>query len=340
MMRHRRMGMMRRRRRGPAVLLALLLLAAVVAALALWPAEPLRIENGKPSADAATVSLLLTESGQTVELPLAEYLTGVLAAEVSPRFAAEALCAQAVVARTFTLRRMENSAAAAETRGHAAAVCDDPGHCQAYRGSGSRRAGWGSRFAEYEDNCRRAVAATADQVLVYEGALAATFYHSVCGGRTASAAEVWGRAYPYLIPVKCRWDADAPRYEEMVTLPLAELPQRLGDGTTPCVAIAEGETADELPRARGKTESGRVATVDYGGLTFKATEFRRKLGLNSTDFELRREGELLAVRTRGFGHGVGLCQHGANGMAAAGYDCRRILAHYYPGCEPAIYGQS
>lgn len=284
-----------------------------------------------------TVTVLRTATDEVMEMDFKTYLTGVVASEMSPTFELEALKAQAIVARTFTLRRLANSHLDADSRGHESALCDDYGHCQAYRGEEDNRERWGENHEAYMARCREAVEATEDIALIYAGELAATFYHSTCGGKTASAEEVWGQAYPYLIPVDCSWDQSAPRYEAEAVLSLAQLPYLLGDGTTPCIALPEGEQAAIVPETSGKTESGRIANVIYGELSFPATAFRQKTGINSTAFSFYAEGDALTVYTRGYGHGVGLCQQGANGMAKEGYVYEEILTHYYPGTSIAPY---
>lgn len=329
-------------RRFPAFLGAFLLLTIVIAAFAATTrGKPLAWENrtdgGADVVSGQQISLYLTGSGETVSLDLETYLAGVVAAEMSPTFEEEALKAQAIVARTFTLRRLANSATDVAIRGHEAVVCNDAGHCQAYYSEETNRERWGDDYEENDNRCRQAIAATAGQVVTYGGELAATFYHSTCGGKTASAAEVWGRAYPYLITVNCDWDQAAPRYEDQATIALADLPYLLGDGINPCLALADGEAASVVPVAEGETASGRVVNVVYGDLTFPATEFRQKTGINSTAFRLTVDGDNLLIATRGYGHGVGLCQQGANGMAAAGYRYEEILAHYYPGTEIATH---
>lgn len=273
------------------------------------------------------IQLLRSESGTITELPLETYVAGVVAAEMPVEFEREALMAQAVIARTYALRR----ASEVNTDKQHGDLCDDPGHCQAYRSREELSSAWGTSFSDNEEKIMSAVKATAGMVLTYEGNYAETFYHSTCGGKTASAKEVWGEDIPYLQSVACEWDKDAPRYDEVRSVALSDLPWLLGNGTSPCIAVAEGETVSEIPVAGEKTESGRVASVSYAGLTFRGIDFRKALALNSACFSMKVEGNTLFVNTRGFGHGVGLCQYGANGMAQKGYSFQEILSYYYPG---------
>ena len=325
-----------RRRSGPHLYWALILLLPA-AFLVLWPVSA---ENGGKS-DAAKVfsydgslseqeiQLSYHDTGTQVTLPLETYVTGVVAAEMPSSFEPEALKAQAVIARSYALGKIKSGTS---DDGHGD-LCDDPGHCQAYYGEEYLEKEWGADFTEKYQKVSDAVTATAGQVLTYDGGLAQTFYHSTCGGKTASAKEVWGEEIPYLQSVTCKWDRDAPRYRETFTVSLSDLPWLLGDGSSPCIAVAEGETVTVVPSVAGESDSGQIEAVSYAGLMFDAADFRKALGLNSTRFTLESDGETLTVTTYGFGHGVGLCQYGANGMAKDGKTYDEILSYYYPGTE-------
>lgn len=283
------------------------------------------------------VSLLRTETGKIETMDLETYVVGVVAAEMPVNFEEEALKAQAVIARTYALRKMDDDSRSGDSE--QSDLCDDSACCQAYYDTETLQATWGRDFDEKYQKISAAVAATEGLILTYDGEIAYTYYCSTCGGRTASAKEVWGTDYPYLQSVACKWDQDAPRYQETVEVALSDLPWLLGDGTSPCIAVAAGEKVTEVPAASGETESGRVQSVSYAGLSFAATDFRSALGLNSTNFTMDTDGDMLEITTTGFGHGVGLCQYGANGMAAQGYTYDEILAYYYEGTELTKFQQ-
>lgn len=318
-----------------------LLLPVVFAALWLRPAEPDSVSSGEaaiqyePTSSNPEIVLGYHDTGRTVTLPLETYVIGVVTAEMPSSFEPEALKAQAVIARSYALGKLEANAGAGD-QNHGD-LCDDPGHCQAYYDKAYLEKEWGADFEEKYQKVTDAVTATAGQVLTYKGGLAQTFYHSTCGGKTASAKEVWGSEIPYLQSVTCKWDRDAPRYRETFTVSLSDLPWLLGDGSSPCIAVAEGETVTVVPTVTGESDSGRIEAVSYAGLMFDAADFRRALGLNSTRFTLESDGETLSVTTYGFGHGVGLCQYGANGMAKAGKTYDEILSYYYQGTELKTY---
>lgn len=293
--------------------------------------ETNRASYEEQGAEEVTVSLLRKETGKIEKMELNAYVVGVVSAEMPANFNEEALKAQAVIARTYALRKMADASRAADS--DHGDLCDDSGHCQAYYDTETLKEVWAGDFSVKYEKVSAAVAATGQQILTYDGEIAYTYYCSTCGGKTASAKEVWGADYPYLQSVACRWDKDAARYEETVEVALADLPWLLGDGTSPCIAVAAGEKAAEVPEASGKTDSGRVRSVTYAGLTFSAADFRKALGLNSTKFSLTPKGDMLKITTTGYGHGVGLCQYGANGMAKDGYTYKEILAYYYRGTQ-------
>ena len=294
-------------------------------------ADAEKVFSEEPALSKQEIVVSYHESGDRVTLPLETYVIGVVAAEMPSSFEPEALKAQAVIARSYALGKIRaNAGNAADGHGD---LCDDPGHCQAYYDPAYLEKEWGADFAEKYRKVTDAVTATAGQVLTYEGGLAQTFYHSTCGGKTASAKEVWGEEIPYLQSVTCKWDRDAPRYRETFSVSLSDLPWLLGDGSSPCIAVAEGETVTVVPSVAGESDSGRIEAVSYAGLMFDAADFRRALGLNSTRFTLESDGETLKVTTYGFGHGVGLCQYGANGMAKDGKTYDEILSYYYKGTE-------
>lgn len=266
-------------------------------------------------------------TGQTVAIPLEEYVTGVVAAEMPPAFADEALKAQAVLARTYAVRKMRAFGGPGGCGDiEDADVCGDF-RDQAYvtypelvqkLGEAQARAYWQRIVA--------AVTATAGEIVTYEGEPIVAVYHSTSAGMTEDAAEVWGHAYPYLQPVPSD-DRTSFRYEEQTRIPLGQVASEFGVSALPAAA---GEPA---VAAVGQTAGGRVRSVRIGTETVPATEFRQRLGLRSTNFVLREEGGELVITTYGYGHGVGMSQFGANEMAEAGRDYREIIAHYYQGVE-------
>jgi len=276
--------------------------------------SPTRIQVGS---DGATVLTVEDGSGTGRQMTLEEYLTGVVLAEMPADFEPEALKAQAVVARTYTRKRMEGS------KHEGAAVCMDSGCCQGFRSPAEYLAEGGQRSAV--EKVRTAVVQTDGLVLRYGGALIDATYFSCSGGSTEDAVAVWGQDVPYLQAVDSPGEEDAPRFTDQISFSAAELAERLDISPA---GDPEGWFGDVT-----YTDGGGVATMTIRGRVFTGVQLRSKLGLRSTAFQIRVSGDRVTVETRGFGHRVGMSQYGAQAMAKAGSTCAEILAHYYTGAE-------
>ncbi len=271
------------------------------------------------AAPSRRVTVKLPEG--TEEMDLEEYLVGVVLGEMPADFETEALKAQAVVARTFTLRTVGVG------KKHPGMVCTDPACCQAYFDPEDYVA-QGGEGSDVE-KIHRAVAETAGQVLYYDGALIEATYFSCSGGRTEDAQAVWGADVPYLRATDSPGEEGAAHYTDTVTFSASEFAAALGlDGS--------GDPESWLGPAT-YTDGGGVETMAVCGRIFKGTELRSLLGLRSTAFTMEASGGEITVVTRGFGHRVGMSQYGAEAMAATGADYASILTHYYQGAELGRY---
>ncbi len=256
---------------------------------------------------------VLTESGG-VDVPLEEYVLCVALAEMPTDFDAEALKAQAVVARTYTCKRMQ------EPKHTTGAVCTDSACCQAYISVDDFLRAGGTQTAV--DKVKAAVSATAGQVLTYQGAYIEATYFSCSGGRTEDAQAVWGNAVPYLQSVESPGEEKAVHYTDTVSFTKRDFLQRLGlsDAVLTIGAVSY-------------TEGGGISAMEVCGKTYSGTQLRSKLGLRSTAFVITAAGETVTITTKGFGHRVGLSQYGAEAMAVQGKSYQQILSHYYQGTE-------
>ena len=261
---------------------------------------------------------------QVLEMPPEEYLIGVVAAEMPADFEPEALKAQAVAARTYTLY-------CAGTGKHADAdVCTDFHCCQAWRSEEELCTDWGEDWAEKLGRIRSAVEGTAGQVLRFEGAAAFTAFHSSSAGFTEDCGAIWN-GLPYLVSVSSPESADSvPNYVSYVSRSALDLRDTLLAVAPEADFTAAPE--DWIGEIR-RDESGRVAEAVIGGVPFSGVKLRELFALRSTAFELAWSDGAFHFTVTGFGHGVGMSQYGANVMAAGGADYREILAHYYPGTE-------
>lgn len=271
------------------------------------PTQP----SEKQEQEQEQMTLLLSDGTKTV-VTLDDYLTGVVLAEMPADFETEALKAQAVVARTYTLRRQELGSK------HGGMMCTDPACCQGYRQSAEYLDQGGSE-ADVQ-RVRRAVTETAGQVLTYEGALIDATYFSCSGGSTEDAAAVWGADIPYLQATPSPGEEMAAHYTDTVTFTRAELEDAL-----------QITLSGDFIGAVTETAGGGVDRMELGGETFSGTELRKLLGLRSTAFTMEQDGDTVTVVTRGFGHRVGMSQYGAQAMALAGSAYDEILIHYYTG---------
>ena len=271
-----------------------------------------------PTAEAVDGKKLLTvqnAAGNLRQMPMDEYLVGVVLAEMPADFEEEALKAQAVVARTYTRKRMEGG------KHGQAAVCMDPGCCQGWRAP-EDYLNQGGRQASV-DKVRRAVADTDGVVLRYEGRLIDATYFSCSGGSTEDAVAVWGQDVPYLQAVDSPGEENAPRYTDSVTFTASELAGKLGIEN-------RGDPAGWFSEMT-YTDGGGVAAVSVRGKSFTGTQLRAKLGLRSTAFSVEVRGKHIVITTLGFGHRVGMSQYGAQAMAEEGSSYQEILEHYYVG---------
>ncbi|MBQ1410942.1 MAG: stage II sporulation protein D [Oscillospiraceae bacterium] len=261
---------------------------------------------------------VLTQDGVRT-MDLQHYLTGVLLAEMPVSFGEEALKAQAVACRTYTLGRCQNS------RHPEAAVCTDPHCCQ----------GW-TDPAEADPDARElaeaAVKATDGLVLQYDGTLIDATFFSCSGGRTEDAAAVWGSDLPYLRAVASPGEEDAAHFTDELQLPLEDFCAAL-EGLDDKIHFSDdpGTWLESVQYTAG----GGVGQAVLCGHSFSGTALRKAFGLRSTAFSLSLDGGGAIFTTRGNGHRVGMSQYGAAAMAQAGNDFETILKWYYQGVDLA-----
>lgn len=276
------------------------------------------------------IKVYMHETNQIFEMSLEDYTKGVLAAEMPAEFDLEALKAQAVAARTYAVKNMVFFGGPGLASHPGADVSTDHRESQAWTSEAQAKQRWGPFKADdYWKKISQAVEETRGLILTYGGEPINAVFHSTSGGQTASASEVWGFDYPYLQSVACQWDQKSPRYQETKEWALRDLESRLGADAGVMAAAQNGNSA--IAQIIDHTASGRVAKVRIGNKTFTGAELREKLELRSTDFSVDVKGDKMVFKTTGYGHGVGLCQYGANGLAKEGRDFRQILTYYYTG---------
>lgn len=280
-----------------------------------------------------TIRLYVSSTKQVVNIGLEDYVKGVVAAEMPASFEPEALKAQAIAARTYVVKRARLFGGNGCDSSPTADVCDNPAHCQAWLPTAELQQRWGMLdYQTYWSKISQAVDATAGEILTYQGVAIDPLFHSTCGGSTEDAGSVWQKSLPYLQPVACPYCQESPKLHTDQSYSLTAFVSALHslDGA---IAVTAQQLSGGAPplSIQSKTDTGRVAAVTIGGRTVQATQLRYLLGLNSTNFTCEVADDKVVFHVTGYGHGVGLCQYGANGMAKAGKTYREILQYYYSG---------
>ncbi len=287
--------------------------------------------------ESMTINVYLQEKDKVEAMPLEDYIKGVVGAEMPAEFEPAALEAQAVAARTYAVKSMRSFGGGGVSDHPDADVSTDFTKNQAWLSQDVLKERWGKKYEAYNKRISEAVDATYGQILVYEDKPISSVFHSTSGGRTASAKEVWGYDYPYLQSVECKWDEKSPRYSDSKSIALPDIESILGPEAGVMAAVQSGDQS--ITKVLSLTESGRVNEIRIGSKTFKGQEVRNLLGLRSENFTVALQGDQLVFKTLGYGHGVGMSQYGANGMAKLGKSYKDILLYFYTGVKlKNIYG--
>lgn len=260
---------------------------------------------------------LRLEDGTVTEMDMDTYLVGVVAAEMPASFEVEALKAQAVVARTYTLKAYTTGGKHGD-----GSVCTNYACCQAYTEDIKE---------ENREKITTAVTNTTGQVLLYGGNLIEATYFSCSGGSTEDAVAVWGTDYPYLRATDSPGEEYAAHYTDTVFISAEDFSKAFG---------GLAGTPQEWLGYATYTAGGGVYTITIGGKEYKGTQIRMLLGLRSTAFTMTAQSDGISVTTKGFGHRVGMSQYGADAMALGGSSYAEILAHYYRGTELVIWTEN
>ena len=273
-----------------------------------------------------TISLLHKKTGEVEQVNLEEYLCNVVSAEMPATFEKEALKAQAIVARTYTIYKILNK------KHDNADICDDSTCCQAWISKDDRLAKWeeNQRESNWQKICS-AVNETSGKIITYENKPIDAFFHSNSGGITEVPVNVWGgTGYPYLQSVETSGENAYTQYASEVTLSQEELINKLKEKYSD---ISIDFTNSEDIKILEYTQSTRVKTIKFGNHEISGVEARTLFGLKSTNFEISRDGNNIKFSVKGYGHGVGMSQTGADSMAKNGSRAEEIIKHFYTGVE-------
>ena len=268
---------------------------------------------------AADITLYDADTGSEQVVSVRDFLIGAAACEMPPSWDDNALLAQMVASHSYALALGEpmqvNSAL-----------------CAGWTDAEVLKARWDDDFTAYYDRFAALADEAAGALLCYGGTPAAACYHSISNGVTEASQNVWTSALPYLQGVASPWDKTADGYETTITYSCEQV-----DAILQGLGLEAETLADTAPAAWFGTaqldEAGYVAAMPVCGEEFSGTRLRRALALRSTSFTVQYADGAFTFTTHGYGHCVGLSQHGAQSMAEGGADWREILTYYFPGCE-------
>ncbi len=273
-----------------------------------------------------TIKLLHKKTGEVEQVNIDDYLCNVVSAEMPADYEIEALKAQAVVARTYTIYKINN-------RKHENAdICDDSTCCQAWVDKETRFSRWEESKRESNwEKIQKCVQETQGQIITYQNQPINAFFHANSGGKTELPVNVWGgTGLPYLQVVETAGEEGYKQYESEVELTQDELIEKI---KTKYSEISIDFSNQEDLKILEYTDSGRVKTVKFGNHEISGVETRTLLGLKSTNFEISKENGKIKFTVKGYGHGVGMSQTGADAMAKQGKNYKEIINHFYSGIE-------
>ena len=275
-----------------------------------------------------TIKLLHTEDNKVEEISLDEYLYGVVSAEMPASFEEEALKAQAVVARTYTIYKIVNN----DGKHKDADICDSPNCCQAWISKEDRFARWDD--AEAQDNWNKivnAVNSTQGKIITYNGEPINAFFHSNSGGSTEAPIDVWGGSgYPYLQAVTTSGEDAYSQYSSEAEFTKQEFEDKIKEEHSDFEIDFDEEDCIKIEEY---TDGNRVKKIKVGNLELSGVEIRNIFGLRSANFEVSIEKDKIKFSVIGYGHGVGMSQTGADSLAKEGKTYEEIIHHFYTDVE-------
>ena len=252
-------------------------------------------------------------SGNIESIPLEEYVVGVVAGEMPVSFELEALKAQSVASRSYVMRRLGNNGDYDVT---------DTVSNQVYLDDNELKEKWKDKYSQYISKVRQAVNETSMECLEYNGEIIDAMFFSTSNGYTEDSGTFFSKSLPYLKSVESNWDKEVSSvFQGSKDISLQEFYEKLG---LPYSKVLKIEDVN-------RSSSNRVTSLKINGTLFSGKDVYYKLGLRSSDFSFEQVGSNVIVSTKGYGHGVGMSQYGALGMAKKGYSYQEILAHYYVG---------
>lgn len=256
------------------------------------------------------------KTGIINEVPFEDYIKGVVAGEMPATFELEALKAQAVASRSYAMYQMT------ATKDREYDVLNTTAN-QVYLTDQELKENWKEEYPEKINKIKEAINETSGEYLTYEGKVINAMFFSTSVGATENSEEIFVSALPYLRSVDSKWDEASPAYTDTYTFTLEEFYKKLNLQYNQTLTI----------EVTSKTSTGRTRTLKINGTEINGRDLATKLNLRSNYFDIVQNENNVTITTKGFGHGVGMSQYGANGMAKEGYKYDQILKHYYQNTE-------
>lgn len=301
-------------------LVCLLLLLSVPAIITIFYNEQSTVDQEDKK--GIEISIRLEETGQVINLDLEEYIIGVVAAEMPASYNLEALKAQAVAARTYAYRKIITGTEV---------LSSDFRKGQAYLSNEQLKERWGNEHYNYLKKISEAVYTTKGQILVYNDEPIEAVFHAISAGKTQSSLDLWGFELPYLVSVESEQDIDAPSFFTEYIFSEEEVKNKLKANYSDLTLSVE-PLVNQMQIVR-KNEAEYIQQIQIGNKVITGEEFRHALSLKSSNFTIKQKDEDLFITTKGYGHGAGMSQYGANELANANYKYDDILKHYYIGAK-------
>lgn len=288
-----------------------------------------KVTYEKIDKNAPVIDIYNADENKTIKMNIEEYLYGVLSSEMPSTFNEEALKAQAIAARTYVIYKIENNIKSGHKN---AVVCTNSYHCQAYTSYENLKKIKGEDWIKSDySKIKKVVDSTKGQILTYDGKAILPLYFSTSSGKTENSVDVFSTQYPYLVSVDSPYEENSPKYLTTYSVEKSKFIKYIKN-TYPKLNISLDKLDDEI-EIESRTEGGCVKTIKVGNIKMSGISMRKIFNLNSANFTINCNNNEVKFTVKGYGHGVGMSQWGAEGMAQKGYKYYDILFHYFKGSD-------
>ena len=272
---------------------------------------------------------VLMDNGEIKEIVLDEYLHGVLSAEMPASYEKEALKAQAIVARTYTMYKILK-----DKKHENCDICSNYACCQAWIDDNSKKEKWKDKYDEYNNKIKSAIDETKGKIITYENSPINALFHANSGGKTEIPINVWGGNYPYFAVVETSGENEYSGYASEIEISKEEFINKIKEKYNDFEIDFLNENCIKILEY---TESGRVKMIRIGNKEISGVELRSILSLKSSNFVYEILENTIKFKVIGYGHGVGLSQSGSDALARSGKNSDEIINHYYKNIEIINY---